>query len=83
MVETKFLSLSYKVYDICHLSFPYFFFFFSLRRFTSELAKKAKKVIAVDFMESFLKKNQEENGHMGNIEYIAIDVTKLEQPEER
>ncbi|RUS82646.1 hypothetical protein EGW08_009599 [Elysia chlorotica] len=51
-------------------------------RFTSELAKTAKKVIAVDFMDSFLKKNEEDNGHMGNIEFIVGDVTKLEQPEE-
>ncbi|GFO25062.1 phosphoethanolamine N-methyltransferase-like [Plakobranchus ocellatus] len=51
-------------------------------RFTSELAKSAKKVIAVDFMESFLNKNRKENQHFDNIEFIASDVTKLVQPEE-
>ncbi|GFO25066.1 phosphoethanolamine N-methyltransferase-like, partial [Plakobranchus ocellatus] len=51
-------------------------------RFTSKLAKSAKKVIAVDFMESFLDKNRKENQHFDNIEFIASDVTKLVQPEE-
>lgn len=51
-------------------------------RFTAEIAKKAKKVIAVDFMEKFLNKNKEENEHLGNIEFVVSDVTKLEQPEE-
>ncbi|GFR69938.1 phosphoethanolamine N-methyltransferase-like [Elysia marginata] len=51
-------------------------------RFTAEIAKSAEKVIAVDFMESFLNKNREDNGHLGNIEFVAADVTKLEQPEE-
>ena len=58
-------------------------FFFHFRRFTSDLAKTAKKVIAVDFMESFMNKNREDNGHLGNIDFVVGDVTKLEQPEER
>jgi len=50
-------------------------------RFTSELAKTAKSVIAVDFMENFTKKNREANGHMSNIKFLCADVMKMEIPE--
>ncbi|KAH9488113.1 Phosphoethanolamine N-methyltransferase 3 [Bulinus truncatus] len=51
-------------------------------RFTAELAKKAEKVIAVDFMEDFVEKNRKANQHMGNIEFVVADVTKMERPSE-
>ncbi|XP_059147708.1 uncharacterized protein LOC131935364 [Physella acuta] len=51
-------------------------------RFTAELAKKAERVVAVDFMEDFVEKNKKENYHMGNIEFVVADVTKMERPKE-
>ncbi|KAK9067568.1 hypothetical protein SSX86_011679 [Deinandra increscens subsp. villosa] len=44
-------------------------------RFTGELAKKAGKVIALDFIESVVKKNESINGHLGNVEFMCADVT--------
>lgn len=46
-------------------------------------AEKAKRVIAVDFMQKFLNKNMENNCKFNNIEYMCADVTKLELPERR
>ncbi|XP_052231332.1 uncharacterized protein LOC127844849 isoform X1 [Dreissena polymorpha] len=46
-------------------------------RFTTALAQWANHVVAVDFMEKFLNKNRELNGHQKNIEFICEDVTKL------
>ncbi|BFZ12596.1 hypothetical protein BsWGS_15635 [Bradybaena similaris] len=51
-------------------------------RFTSELAKTAEKVLAVDFMEDFLEINKTTNSSFNNIEYFLTDVTKLEIAEE-
>lgn len=53
------------------------------RRFTAEIAKKAEKVIAVDFMEDFVEKNRKANHHFGNIEFVVADVTKIERQSER
>ncbi len=47
-------------------------------RYTGYFAEKAKKVITVDFIERFVDKNRECNGHHKNIEFICDDVTKLE-----
>ncbi|KAL8246039.1 hypothetical protein R6Q59_007255 [Mikania micrantha] len=44
-------------------------------RFTGELAKKAGKVIALDFIESVVKKNESTNGQHENVEFICADVT--------
>ncbi|XP_076932316.1 phosphoethanolamine N-methyltransferase 3-like [Bidens hawaiensis] len=44
-------------------------------RFTGELAKKAGKVTAVDFIESVIKKNESISGHHKNVEFICADVT--------
>ncbi|CAH1270345.1 Hypp4316 [Branchiostoma lanceolatum] len=49
-------------------------------RYTAPLAQKAKHVTAVDFMESFIRKNEEVNGHHGNVRFMQADVTKLEMP---
>lgn len=46
-------------------------------RFTNVLAKQAESVIAVDFIEKFIKKNEEINAHLNNIEFVHGDVTKL------
>jgi len=51
-------------------------------RFTAEIAKKAKSVVAVDFMEDFINKNKTENASFSNIEYMVADVTKLDLPAE-
>ncbi|XP_061462316.1 uncharacterized protein LOC133374958 isoform X1 [Rhineura floridana] len=49
-------------------------------RFTGPLAKLAHRVTAVDFMESFLARNQQENGHHPNVAFLQADVTTLQLP---
>ncbi|XP_050216694.1 phosphomethylethanolamine N-methyltransferase isoform X2 [Mercurialis annua] len=44
-------------------------------RFTGELAQKAGQVIAVDFIESVIKKNENINGHHKNVKFLCADVT--------
>ncbi|XP_070574723.1 uncharacterized protein [Ptychodera flava] len=51
-------------------------------RFTGLLAEKASHVTAVDFMESFIRKNRETNRHHKNADFIQADVTKMDLPEE-
>lgn len=48
-------------------------------RFTGELAKHASHVFACDFMENAIKKNEETNGHFGNVEFVCADVTSRER----
>ncbi|XP_052180415.1 phosphomethylethanolamine N-methyltransferase-like [Diospyros lotus] len=47
-------------------------------RFTGELAKKAGQVIALDFVESVIKKNENINGHYKNVKFMCADVTSPE-----
>ncbi|XP_067103955.1 phosphoethanolamine methyltransferase isoform X1 [Osmerus mordax] len=49
-------------------------------RFTSHLLTMADHVTAVDFMESFVKKNKQNNRHHSNGVFIQADVTKLDFP---
>ncbi|CAL9759419.1 unnamed protein product [Musa acuminata subsp. burmannicoides] len=44
-------------------------------RFTSELAKEAGHVLALDFIESVIKKNESLNGHYKNTSFLCADVT--------
>ncbi|RLN25635.1 phosphoethanolamine N-methyltransferase 1-like [Panicum miliaceum] len=44
-------------------------------RFTGELAKTAGNVLALDFIESAIKKNQSINGHYKNTSFMCADVT--------
>ncbi|XP_019169743.1 PREDICTED: phosphomethylethanolamine N-methyltransferase-like isoform X2 [Ipomoea nil] len=44
-------------------------------RFTGELAKKAGQLIALDFIESAIKKNEVINGHYKNVKFMCADVT--------
>uniref|UniRef100_A0A1J3EP18 phosphoethanolamine N-methyltransferase n=1 Tax=Noccaea caerulescens TaxID=107243 RepID=A0A1J3EP18_NOCCA len=44
-------------------------------RFTGELAQKAGEVIALDFIESAIKKNESDNGHYNNVKFMCADVT--------
>uniref|UniRef100_A0A0D3GAG2 phosphoethanolamine N-methyltransferase n=1 Tax=Oryza barthii TaxID=65489 RepID=A0A0D3GAG2_9ORYZ len=44
-------------------------------RFTGELAKEAGHVLALDFIESVIKKNENINGHHKNITFMCADVT--------
>ncbi|CAO2818129.1 unnamed protein product [Amaranthus hypochondriacus] len=44
-------------------------------RFTCEFAKKAGQVIALDFIESVIKKNENLNGHFKNVKFMCADVT--------
>jgi len=49
-------------------------------RFTGKLAEKAKSVIAVDFVQKFIKKNEAENGNYKNVSFRCEDATKMEIP---
>ncbi|KAL9662285.1 hypothetical protein QQ045_027118 [Rhodiola kirilowii] len=44
-------------------------------RFTGELAKKAGNVLAMDFIEGSIKKNEVINGHHKNTKFVCADVT--------
>ncbi|KAK4395642.1 Phosphoethanolamine N-methyltransferase 1 [Sesamum angolense] len=44
-------------------------------RFTGELAKKAGELVALDFIESVIKKNETINGHNKNVKFMCADVT--------
>uniref|UniRef100_A0A453FAL0 phosphoethanolamine N-methyltransferase n=1 Tax=Aegilops tauschii subsp. strangulata TaxID=200361 RepID=A0A453FAL0_AEGTS len=44
-------------------------------RFTGELAKTAGHVLAMDFIESVIKKNESINGHYKNASFMCADVT--------
>ncbi|KAK7320175.1 hypothetical protein RJT34_04910 [Clitoria ternatea] len=44
-------------------------------RFTGELAQKAGQLLAVDFIESAIKKNESINGHHKNVKFLCADVT--------
>ncbi|KAI4347261.1 hypothetical protein L6164_008085 [Bauhinia variegata] len=44
-------------------------------RFTGGLAKKAGQLLAVDFIESAIKKNEQINGHHKNVKFMCADVT--------
>jgi len=50
-------------------------------RFTGKIAEDAKSVIAIDFIEKFIRKNEEDNGHFKNASFKQADVTELELPE--
>ncbi|KAJ3702390.1 hypothetical protein LUZ61_006095 [Rhynchospora tenuis] len=44
-------------------------------RFTGELAKEAGHVLALDFIDSVIKKNESINGHYKNASFMCADVT--------
>ncbi|CAN1856402.1 Phosphoethanolamine N-methyltransferase [Linum perenne] len=44
-------------------------------RFTGEIAKKAGQVVALDFIDSVIKKNEATNGHFKNVKFMCADVT--------
>ncbi|OIW10134.1 hypothetical protein TanjilG_21971 [Lupinus angustifolius] len=44
-------------------------------RFTSELAQKAGQLLALDFIDSAIKKNESINGHHKNVKFMCADVT--------
>ncbi len=51
-------------------------------RFTGTLAASAESVTAVEFMDSFIKVNEETNGATySNIKFICADVTTLDFPD--
>ncbi|XP_022955089.1 phosphomethylethanolamine N-methyltransferase-like isoform X1 [Cucurbita moschata] len=47
-------------------------------RFTSELALKAGQLIALDFIENAIKKNESINRHHKNVKFLCADVTSPE-----
>lgn len=47
-------------------------------RFTGELAKQAGYILALDFIETVIKKNESINGHFKNICFMCADVTSPE-----
>lgn len=46
-------------------------------RFTGELARTAKSVIALDFMQNLIDENEQINGHLGNITFCCGDATEV------
>ena len=68
------LGLYLKVENRIKYSCSYFNY---SRRFTKTFAQLAKSVVAVDFMESFLEKNKQENSHYGTVEFLHKDATQL------
>ncbi|KAJ0734309.1 putative phosphoethanolamine N-methyltransferase [Helianthus annuus] len=48
--------------------------------FSGELVKTAGKVIALDFIESVVKKTESINGHHKNVEFMCADVTSVATP---
>ncbi|CAL1354572.1 unnamed protein product [Linum trigynum] len=44
-------------------------------RFTGQIANKAGQVIALDFIDSVIKKNEDINGHFKNVKFMCADVT--------
>jgi phosphoethanolamine N-methyltransferase len=59
---------SYKGKDVIELGA-------GIGRFTGEIAKSAGHVVAMDFMDNLIKKNEDVNGHYNNIEFKCADVT--------
>lgn len=51
-------------------------------RFTGELAKSAKSVVALDFMQNLIDENEATHGHLGNITFRCGDATELRLPEQ-
>ena len=51
-------------------------------RFTGELARTAKTVLAVDFMEHLIAENQQVNKRFKNVEWKAADATAMQLPAE-
>ncbi|KAJ8566638.1 hypothetical protein ON010_g6481 [Phytophthora cinnamomi] len=47
-------------------------------RYTSVIAKRAKSVTAVEFIEDFIKVNADNNAHLGNVNFLCKDVVNLE-----
>ncbi|PON79127.1 Phosphoethanolamine N-methyltransferase [Trema orientale] len=47
-------------------------------RFTGDLAQKAGQLLALDFIESVIKKNEKINGHCKNVKFMCADVTSPE-----
>ncbi|XP_038880570.1 phosphoethanolamine N-methyltransferase-like isoform X1 [Benincasa hispida] len=47
-------------------------------RFTGDLAEKAGQVLALDFIESVIKKNESNNRHHKNVKFMCADVTSPE-----
>ncbi len=50
-------------------------------RFTRHFADTAERVVAVDFVASFVEQNRKANGGRGDVEFICADVRDLELPE--
>ncbi|KAL2461789.1 Phosphoethanolamine N-methyltransferase 1 [Abeliophyllum distichum] len=44
-------------------------------RFTGELAQRAGQLVALDFIDSVIKKNELINGHYKNVKFMCADVT--------
>jgi len=51
-------------------------------RYTKKFCSQANKVVAVDFMESFIQKNRENNQNFENLTLICDDVMNLSFPED-
>ena len=51
------------------------------RRQSGDLAKRVKELVATDFVEAFVKENEESNGpKYSNITFRTLDASKLDYP---
>ena len=49
-------------------------------RFTGELGRRAKSVLACDFVDASIQANAAAHGDLGNCEFLCADATKMERP---
>ena len=54
--------------------------FFGTSRKAGSSTSKANSVMAIDFMQNFVDKNKELNGHRSNVTVQQADVTKFDLP---
>ncbi len=50
-------------------------------RFTAELARLARHVLAIDLKPEDLEKNRQRNADRNNVDYLCMDITELSLPE--
>jgi len=71
--EVRSLMPSCKAKDVLELGA-------GIGRFTGYIGKEANSVKAIDFIQKFIDKNKEINGHLNNIVFQQADVTELVIP---
>lgn len=54
-----------------------------IRRFTGYLAGQTSQLTTVDFIEDYVEKNRQRNGHHSHVDFLRADVTELEFPADK